>query len=973
MIKGKIRRVIAAALALITLMCLFAVPVNAAGKGDIVLVGACADFGISKAGGEYFGYAYDYCKELEKRTGMRFSYVEASAAELMDMLAAGKIDALACVGDSDMRYNSSEDINRGNISLGVKYSAVYVTKNNGIDFYDTKTLSKKKIGYLAENYGKYFKDGAFICGEIADANFVQYNSESQMYSDFVSGKVDAVVKECFRPWDNEELVYQFNTENFYFCTSNNDKDLLTLLDETAAAIFVSNSRFLSNLYETHLARYGMTEYAYSAAEKKFISSHEEISIAYNMQSSMLELYDSSSGKLVGATAEILNKIEQYSRMKINIVPCKSLPECVEKLKSGEVLAVCGGVNNESMSSYGAFTVSIPYIRVPVAIAGLPETTLADHMKAAVPNNSDEIRSHIKRLYPNTTFVPFENVKKCFEAVKSGEADMVCAGAYEIVNLVNSGETNLKLLKVDSSSQGECFAYSGSTPEELITIFGKCLAKISNNESLVSSYSNVVTNGYDSLTANRFADKYFYIILGAIILMVAGVGVSIAMILVRSQRSLDTDPLTGGRTKNKFIADAARLMKKSGDKWAMMIFDIDKFKYVNDRLGYEEGNRILERIYKTLSDKMESDELFARLNDDNFACLVHNAGDNELNTRFSAIFAEFDRRNAVFVNYPIVFSAGICRMGQCIENGVTDINVALDRCQIAKRTLKGVHYTSIAFYDGKIRENALREKDFENIMPLALERHEFECYLQPKYGLISRRIEGAEALIRWNSKEFGFVCPGDFIPLSEKNGFVVELDFFILEEVCKAMRRWIDSGKTPVVVSVNQSRLHLNDDDYIWRLREIVDKYDIPYKYIELELTESVFTENAEKLLQIMHKLHDIGFKLSLDDFGSGYSSLNMLKDIPVDVVKIDREFFNGTVNSQKGRAVISTVVDLASKLNMNVISEGVETREQVEYLTDIHCDMVQGYYFAKPMKIHEFEERWFGEMEADKQDENNVG
>ena len=178
-----------------------------------------------------------------------------------------------------------------------------------------------------------------------------------------------------------------------------------------------------------------------------------------------------------------------------------------------------------------------------------------------------------------------------------------------------------------------------------------------------------------------------------------------------------------------------------------------------------------------------------------------------------------------------------------------------------------------------------------------------------------------------------------------------------------MRRWIDDGKKPVVISVNQSRLHLNYDDYIWRLREIVDKYDIPYEYIELELTESVFTENAEKLLKIMHKLHEIGFKLSLDDFGSGYSSLNMLKDMPVDVVKIDKEFFSDTMNTQKGRAVISTVVDLANNLDMDVISEGVETREQVEFLTEIHCAMVQGYYFAKPMPIADFEKLWYSDLE----------
>lgn len=369
--------------------------------------------------------------------------------------------------------------------------------------------------------------------------------------------------------------------------------------------------------------------------------------------------------------------------------------------------------------------------------------------------------------------------------------------------------------------------------------------------------------------------------------------------------------------------------------------------------------MLERLYKTVSDHLETYEVYARISDDNFACTVKNGSDSELENRLNNIFAEFDRRNSLFVSYPVLFSAGVCRLGQCVDRyDMVDFNVAIDRCNIAKKTIKGRHSSAIAFYDGKMHDNALREKDFENVMPTALKEHEFMCYIQPKYGTRSRHIEGGEALIRWNSKEFGFVFPDQFIPIAEKNGFVVELDFFILEEVCRAMRRWIDRGLTPVVISVNQSRLHLNNDDYIWRLREIVDKYGIPYEYIELELTESVFTENADLMLKIMQKLHEIGFKLSIDDFGSGYSSLNMLKDIPADVVKIDREFFNGTVNSQKGRAVISTVVDLAKNLDMQVISEGVETVEQVDFLQDIECHMVQGYYFAKPMPIKEFEELW---------------
>lgn len=430
--------------------------------------------------------------------------------------------------------------------------------------------------------------------------------------------------------------------------------------------------------------------------------------------------------------------------------------------------------------------------------------------------------------------------------------------------------------------------------------------------------------------------------------------------IRNRRFRDTDQLTGGKTKNRFFRDCEKTVKKiPPEKLAMVVLDIDKFKYINDRLGYDEGDRILARIHKTLCDCLDKDELFARTSEDKFACLIKNAPDNEIENRLHEIFTEFDRRNSFFIKYPVNFSAGVCRLGQCRgKYDAVDFTMAVDRCKLAKKSIKNKHNSDVAFYDGKIREISLREKDFENAMPQALENREFECYLQPKYGTNSREIVGAEALIRWNSKEFGFVCPGDFIPIAEKNGFVVELDFFILEEVCKMLRRWLDNGKTPIVISVNQSRLHINDDDYIWRLREIVDKYEIPYEYIELELTESVFTEDADRMIAIMQKLHEIGFKLSIDDFGSGYSSLNLLKDIPADVLKIDREFFNGTVNSKKGRAVISSVVDMAKNLEMNVISEGVETQDQIDFLKEIDCNMVQGYYFSKPMKLREFDEMW---------------
>ncbi len=500
-------------------------------------------------------------------------------------------------------------------------------------------------------------------------------------------------------------------------------------------------------------------------------------------------------------------------------------------------------------------------------------------------------------------------------------------------------------------------------EKMFNYVKKFAAALST--AAVSAFSVSVTASAEGNSAFAEVSEHIDNIWMLLYIVTAAAVIIIAAIVLRNKRSEHTDRVTGGINKQKFLEDTEKLVRKTSPKlWALIIFDINNFKYVNDKLGFDEGNRMLERVYKVLSKHLSGDERAARISDDKFVFITRNMSDEEITAKLNRFFEEFDSQNKSAVNYPVVFSAGVCRLEDCFGEGENiDMNIAIDRCSIAKNTLKGQHCSSIAFYDGKVREKALREKDYENAMPSALKDGEFECYLQPKYGLASRHIEGAEALIRWKSAKFGFVFPNDFIPISERNGFVVELDFYILEEVCKSMRKWMDQGLDPVVISVNQSRIHIDHEDYIPRLRKIVDKYNVPYSYIELELTETVFTEDTKKLIGTMDELHKLGFKLSLDDFGSGYSSLNLIKDVPVDVVKIDRGFFSSTVNSEKGRAVISTVVDLARSLNMEVLSEGVETAEQVEFLAEIKCEMVQGFYFAKPMTIPDFEKLWYSDIE----------
>lgn len=968
------RRTAALIMALFVLLTAFSPSITASAYSRATktyVVGANAKFGVTKTNSGTSGLACDYLDQISKYTLNRFTYKDGSPEELFAMLRDGTIDVIPCVNEEELGLYGDDTLAVAGFSMITKFNAVYVYNNGAkkdVNFGDASEISHMKIGYLFEDEGDFFRDEKFVCSDLEDAEFIKYNTENMMKADLISGKLDAVAKNCFRPWENETIVYQFGTSACYFVIRAEDTELSSNITDGMSELFLSYPSFPGDTYQKNISNYSSQRYAYSAAERIYLASHSEIVMGYNLNADIAETYDYSTERLTGVVGSIMDQISSNTGLKIKIIPYNSLSECMNAMASEEIDVIYGGIPTTGVNGYSGYFVSAPVTRSPIVLAGRADASMSDTAEIATANGDSEIIKYLERFRPQSNVSRYSTSTIACEMVMSGHESFVCMDCRNALYLKSTQHEDLMIHDILPIFHSECFAVSRRS-SELRSILEKAIAQINGNESIADIYNIINSQG----AVTEVHDPYVWIILAGFAVLGGLLALFVVLTTIKSRRLAEIDTLTGGRTKRRYFIDSEKVVRKSNpDNWAVIVFDIDKFKFINDRLGYEEGNRMLERLYKTISDHLEPYEIYARISDDNFACTVKNGSDSDLENRLNNIFAEFDRRNSLFVSYPVLFSAGVCRLGQCVDRyDMVDFNVAIDRCNIAKKTIKGRHSNAIAFYDGKMHDNALREKDFENVMPTALKEHEFMCYIQPKYGTNSRHIEGGEALIRWNSKEFGFVFPDQFIPISEKNGFVVELDFFILEEVCKAMRRWIDKGITPVVISVNQSRMHLNNDDYIWRLREIVDKYGIPYEYIELELTESVFTENADLMLKIMQKLHDIGFKLSIDDFGSGYSSLNMLKDIPADVVKIDREFFNGTVNSQKGRAVISTVVDLAKNLDMQVISEGVETVEQVDFLQDIECHMVQGYFFAKPMPIKEFEELWTKDL-ASAADETKI-
>lgn len=418
-----------------------------------------------------------------------------------------------------------------------------------------------------------------------------------------------------------------------------------------------------------------------------------------------------------------------------------------------------------------------------------------------------------------------------------------------------------------------------------------------------------------------------------------------------------DTLTGYGTWGKFEKDAKYLLSQSYRKFAFVSFDIDKFKAINDMFGHEEGNRILKQIADIVNRNLNNHETFSRINSDNFYLLLVYKSDEDMIDRIKKIIYALEYE---ITNFAPVISFGIYR--------ITDTKLSIrkmgDLADIAKRTVKYGERSAYAFYNEEMLLEIREEKHIENEMQNALDSHEFCVYYQPKVSLgETPYLMGAEALVRW-VKNDTVVSPAKFIPLFERNGFIVKLDYYVMEQVCYAMKTWESLGYKDIMVSVNMSRVHLSDPAFPDTLKSICDDYAIPTSRIEIEITESAAYESLEVLTKVFEKLKSLGFHISIDDFGSGYSSLNMLKDLPADVLKIDRAFLAESVTNKRANDIIAYVIKMAGSLGMDTICEGVESDEQITLLKDLHCDMVQGYYYARPMPTHGFEEILKGKHET---------
>lgn len=466
-------------------------------------------------------------------------------------------------------------------------------------------------------------------------------------------------------------------------------------------------------------------------------------------------------------------------------------------------------------------------------------------------------------------------------------------------------------------------------------------------------------------------NHLLIVLAIIVLLFAGVLISLMKYTHKLYRENEeaiykvafTDEVTAGANKAKFVLDSTEILQENAeDNYAMISFDITKFKVINELYGYKRANKILKDVYQILKRNLTKGSVCARDFAATFVILYKYEKEDFIVKYFvNKVTEEIEKYNEEVMSKltsntetRVISKLSVVFGIYPIKDKKIAIAQMCDRASLAKRSQRNDLIQNYKFYDEEIRSQLLHDKEIEDEMQYALDDNQFKMYLQPKFDMKSMEIVGAEALVRWIHPQKGIIAPINFVPLFEKNGFIIKLDKEMWRQACEFLSNRKKAGETLFPVSVNVSRLHLNNEAFIDELVKLTHDYDIEPKYLELEVTESACLNNEKHFIEIMKKLKSLGFTIAMDDFGTGYSSLNMLRRLPVDVLKLDRGFICDSIVEDKGKIVVNKILEMANELHMVTVAEGIETPEQAMYLKNAGCKIAQGFLYGKPLDVTTF-------------------
>ena len=942
------------------------------GTEKIVRVGWYeSSFNATDSFGRRFGYAYEYQLKIAAYTGWKYEYVKGSWPELLEKLIRGEIDLMSDVSYTPER---TENMLFPSLPMGTEEYYLFISpRNTEINTTDYTTLNGKKIGV---NKGSV-QAGYYLEWEKAhgvESQLTELSTDEQESLRMLErGELDGYVTvDSFSEGEVAEEgqpvpVCKIGSSDFFFAVAKERTDLLADLENAMNRIQEENRYYNQEMFDRHLVTRGANAFL-NTGERDWLEAHGAIRVGYQDGYLAFCAADPETGEVTGALKDYLESATDCvvnAHISFEARAYATVAEAVEALRNGEVdcmfPANLSGGDGEDLGLFMTPSLMETDLFAVVRQSDRQLFNDRDYVVVAVNEGNLNYESCLKDNFPAWRAVYYPTTADCLQAVANGVADCVLISSYRYNNISRLCN-RLGLTTISTAKELQfSFAVRRGRPE-LYSILAKVAALVP--ESAVDS----ALSRYISEDAKTTLGDFIQANMWTVIAVISAILLLILVLLTRSMRAekkaaklitaTETDELTGLYNRDYFLQYAGRMRREHPEKQMdAVVMNIDRFHAVNALNGREFGDQVLQTLGKEIhAATEETGGIAGRFEADRFDIFCPHRED------YQPLYDRLQGRLDALAP-----SAGIrLRMGVMPWQPGMEAVQMFDRARIACGMARDSYKEHVIIFDEKMQERENYEQRLLNDLHRALNSYEFEVNYQPQYDIQSEppKLVSAEALVRWNHPELGMIPPGDFVPLFERSGKIGEVDRYVWSEAAKQIARWRDLYGVTIPVSVNLSRVDVFDPALESALDRLLAYNNLGQGAIKLEVTESAYTGNADQVIRVVEGLRRKGFVVEMDDFGSGYSSLNMLSAMPVDVLKMDRAFIRRIGENEKDTHLVALILGIAKSLKIPVVAEGVETEEQLELLKKLGCPLVQGFYFARPLPPEEFEEEVIIKMRA---------
>ncbi|MEF9894092.1 MAG: EAL domain-containing protein [Anaerorhabdus sp.] len=897
------------------------------------------------------GYGYEYLHEMAKYTDWEFEYVDGTWEECQEMLKNGEIDLLTSAQYSEAR---DEVFDFSSTSMGTSYAQLTVSSDNtSLRRNDYPQFNGIRIGLLQGN-SRNDRLAEFAVEKGFTYTPVMYNTQEELENALKTKEVDAVLTSSLRKLKNESIIAQFAPSPFYAIVKEGNTELLAEVNMALEAIEMNNPALKYNLYQEFYRNDSDNTFELTREEKEYLETNPKIRAVIRPDVAPISYWE--NGEFKGISADLMKYLLEDLNIEIEYIATDSLAESYEMLQNGQVDIACLFESDYNLAEKYRMRITSSYLETNYSLLSRQNTNpnAQENQTIAIVAGGMTEANYVESHYPNALQVPVKSTGDAIKAVANGEADFALVNVYSAEKALVTYQ-NLRASFINDEEQQFAIGISQTVDPRLFSILDKKINSI-NSQTFNDILSRHTMFQQSPMTlANYFRQHPIEFMAVSVTVFAVIIGILVYIVIINrrhAKKMFDlayVDKLTNLWNINGFLYHGKSLLSKnSKDNYVVAAIDLSNFSSINEEYGRDVGDKVLEGLGGILN-RFNNDQTIVAHNDaDHYLMLINYKDQDDINTTLMAIIkmiSAYTIENLILQFHAFIGVGFVQQQNDALLHAIDHAGIARNNCSIDR---------PIVYMDKELQSRIAREKEIRDHVESGLSNGEFQVYYQPKVDMSTKRIIGAEGLIRWNHSKLGFLNPAEFLPIIEQSGLITEIDFFVLEQACKLIRKWIDAGQEPIIISVNQSRTHFLKSNYIERLQNMIIKYNIPTNFIELEITETLFGQETISN-EIIRKIKNIGLLISIDDFGSGYSSLHLLHQISVDILKIDKGLLDESDKEEKVRNIIHRVVQIATDLNVEVICEGVETREQMEFLLGIDCKYAQGFLFSKPLPQAEFE------------------